>query len=392
NIHDALLAALRQPPTAGMLPITLFLTDGLPTIGRTNEITIREMVAAANPHGRRIFTFGVGSDVNVPLLDRIATVTRGTSTYVVEGADVELAVAKVFKRLSGPIFSSPVIRTTDSGGDGSTRLVHDLIPAALPDLFEDDQLILLGRYRGEEPITFHVEGEYFDTPRQFQFTFDLRRATVRNAFVPRLWASRRIALLIDQIRQDGAASGLAPQVVGVSTLDDPRHQELVEEILRLSTEFGILTEYTAFLAVEGTDFEDWSAVRGACSASLDARAVRTRSGTAAVNQAWNWGAQVEQRALNRANAYWNESLERVEITAVQQVNDRAFFRRGNRWVDSRLLRLQTLEPTRTINMSSREHADLLHRFLLEGRQGILSLDGEILLLVDGEILLIRGGC
>ena len=76
NIHDALVEALRQQPTEGMLPIVLFLTDGLPTVGKTSERAIREMVAATNTN-RRLFTFGVGEDVNVPLLDRLAEQTRG---------------------------------------------------------------------------------------------------------------------------------------------------------------------------------------------------------------------------------------------------------------------------------------------------------------------------
>ncbi len=43
NIHDALLEALRQPPTEGTLPIVLFMTDGLATVGQTSEAAIREL-------------------------------------------------------------------------------------------------------------------------------------------------------------------------------------------------------------------------------------------------------------------------------------------------------------------------------------------------------------
>jgi Ca-activated chloride channel family protein len=72
NIHDALLEALRQQPAAGSLPLCLFLTDGLPTIGKTIERDIRAIAESANGAKRRIFTVGVGPDVNVPLLDRLA--------------------------------------------------------------------------------------------------------------------------------------------------------------------------------------------------------------------------------------------------------------------------------------------------------------------------------
>ena len=38
NIHDALVEAMNQPPTPQMLPLTIFLTDGLPTAGETREV------------------------------------------------------------------------------------------------------------------------------------------------------------------------------------------------------------------------------------------------------------------------------------------------------------------------------------------------------------------
>src|SRR5690606_3543754 len=67
NIHDALLTALRQEPTEDALPMVLFLTDGLPTVGKRREVDIREGARGANMHNRRVFTFGVGVDVNAPL-------------------------------------------------------------------------------------------------------------------------------------------------------------------------------------------------------------------------------------------------------------------------------------------------------------------------------------
>ena len=98
NIHDALVEALGQPATKGALPIVLFLTDGLPTIGNTSEVAIRTVVQKGNPHKRRLFTFGVGADVNVPLLDRVAETTRATATYVLPKEDVEVKVGRVFQK------------------------------------------------------------------------------------------------------------------------------------------------------------------------------------------------------------------------------------------------------------------------------------------------------
>ncbi|MHC4304725.1 MAG: VIT domain-containing protein [Planctomycetota bacterium] len=389
NIHDALLEALNQPPAASMLPIVLFVTDGLPTIGRTREADIRDMVEQANVHKRRVFTFGVGHDVNVPLLDRIADRTRATATYVLPQEDVELKVARVFSRLYGPVFANPTLETLNPGGAVSTRLVRELIPDPLPDLFEGDQLILLGQYTGREPITLGLSGNFLGRQRTFKFTFGLDAATTRNAFVPRLWASRRIAYLVDQVRQAGADA----EGPGGPGLPDERYRELVDEIVRLSTEFGILTEYTAFLATEGTNLADFHGLVTGCRNELERKAVQTRSGLGALNQGLNFNRQKGQAALNYRNRFVDERLNRVETTTVAQRCDLAFFRRGQRWIDSRLISVhQWMQPHQVLIIGSPEHTRLLRRLAGEGRQGVLSLSGEILLEVDGRAVLVKDGC
>ncbi|MGH7130304.1 MAG: vWA domain-containing protein, partial [Planctomycetaceae bacterium] len=96
NLHDALLQSLQPRPAEGTLPLVLFLTDGLPTVGQTSEVAIREVASKSNPHDRRVFTFGVGVDVNTPLLEGIATATRAKATFVLPGDGVEVKVGDVF--------------------------------------------------------------------------------------------------------------------------------------------------------------------------------------------------------------------------------------------------------------------------------------------------------
>jgi Ca-activated chloride channel family protein len=380
NIHDALLEALRQE-SAGPdhLPIVLFLTDGIPTIGRTAEADIRRMVEAGNGTQRRVFTFGVGADVNAPLLDAIAVATRGISTYVLPGQDIELTVAGVFRRLYGPVLAEPSLQTLGPDGEISTRLVRELIPTPLPDLFEGDQLVLLGQYRTGGPITFRLGGRFLGARRSFEFTFPLRDATTRNGFVPRLWASRRIGELVDRIRQDPSCPP------GSST-----QRELVEEILRLSRRFGVLTEYTAFLANEGTDLGDLAALVGGCGAELSAKAVAPRWGAAAVKTALNINRQKGQACLKHANTYLDDRFQGIEVAGIQQVADLAFFRRGEAWVDSRLLsKPGSIALDAEVAPGSAAHEALLRRLCDEGRQAALALRGSILIEVDGKTLLVR---
>lgn len=413
NIHDALVEAMRQPATAKMLPLTIFLTDGLPTAGETRETAIRNAVVAANVHNRRIFTFGVGFDVNAPLLTSIANATRATTTFVFPNEDVEAKVSQVFRRLSGPVLADPQLATLDAGGAVTTRAVRELLPAELNDLFEGDQIVLLGQYQDDDPLHFRLSGNYLGTQRTFDLKFDLDKATTRNAFVPRLWASRKIARLIEVISEAGAdnttsaRAGYRGSALNMSAAMpvrsagghhgaaanvplDPKLKELVDEIVRLSTEYGVLTEYTAFLALDGTDFSQRDALNEQARRSLVDNAQNTRSGMGGVTQSMNSISQRTQSSGNRANAFYQQNMDRVEITNVQQITDRTFFRRNNRWVDSSVLdREKNLKADQTIEFGTPEFYRLVDRLVSEGRQGILALSGEMLLSIDGKTILVK---
>jgi Ca-activated chloride channel homolog len=386
NIHDALVEALRQTPTPEMLPLIIFLTDGLPTVGQTRETAIREAVKATNTHQRRIFTFGVGFDVNAPLLTSIANDTRAAATFVFPRENVEGKVSQVFRRLSGPVLSDPQLVTLDPNGLITTQAVRELMPGQLNDVFEGDQIVLLGQYQNGDPLNFRVSGNYLGGLRNFDLKFDLNGATTRNAFVPRLWASRKIARLIEEITKAGADSAANPG----GPANDPKMKELVNEIVRLSTEYGILTEYTSFLATDGTDFTQMGTLSGRAVQSLSMNAQQTRSGMGGVTQATNNSVQLRQATSNRSNFYLNQNMQLVETTNVQQITDRTFFRRNNRWVDASALgREKDLKPDRTIEFGTDEFYQLVDRLVAEGRQGILALSGEMLLLIDGKTVLVK---
>ncbi|MHC4558570.1 MAG: VWA domain-containing protein [Planctomycetota bacterium] len=382
NIYDALNAALSQEPAERMLPIVLFLTDGLPTVGQTSEVAIRNIVIKSNPYNRRVFTFGVGVDVNAPLLGKIAAESRAKAEFALPKEDVEVKIGKVFKRLTGPILAGTELEIVEKGGGPAIGRTRDIIPEKLPDLFEGDQLVLLGQYVGKKPVTFKISGNYLGDKRTFRFTFKFNKANVRNGFVPRLWASRKIAELIDVVRQMGAD----PATSG----DDPKVKELVDEIVRLSTEFGILTEYTAFLAREGTDLGDRTEVLSEAERSLESRAMRRRTGMDAVSQSLNMSAQKGQATLNYRNEYYNEKMDRVSIANIQQVNDRAYYRRENRWIDSNLVKEEAqIKPARIIEFGTKEFFELAHKLAEQNRQASIALRGEVLLIVDGEPVLVR---
>lgn len=370
NIHDSMVEALRQKPLEGMLPIVMFLTDGLPTIGQTSEKAIREAVAKGNPHQRRVFTFGVGVDVNTSLLTRVARETRATAEFVLPREDVEVKVGRVFDRLRGPLLTKPAVHADEP------NRVSDLIPSPLPDVFEGEQILLSGTYRGETPLHFQLTGATATGERKFDFTFNLDKASTANAFVARLWASNKIAVLSEAIRDMGADGG-----TGNTT-------ELVDEIVRLSTQFGILTEYTAFLAEEGTSLAAAPANASKAAYNYSDRAMKLRSGPAAVSQQDNLKKGVESKQLNVRNRFLDEKMQAVEIATVQQCQAGALFNKGNRWTDASAAKAERA-PDRTIEIGGAEFGRLVDELAADNRQSLLALRGELLLEHRGQLLLIR---
>ena len=170
----------------------------------------------------------------------------------------------------------------------------------------------------------------------------------------------------------------------------PGSRRLVAEIVRLSTEFGVLTEYTAFLAREGTDLSQSEQVAAEAWHNLDTRARQVRSGLDAVNQELNSLTQKTGSQLNYRNTYWDANMDRAQVASVQQVADRAFYQKAGRWVDSRLVERAAAGSTpRIVEFGSEEFLELAHRLARESRQGSIMMRGEILLMVDGQAVLVK---
>jgi len=397
NIHDALVQALGAEPAEGVLPMVLFLTDGLATVGISEERDIREAARKANTHGRRIFSFGVGFDVNSPLLSALASASRGSPTFVLPDEDIEVKVGQVFKRLQGPVMVAPELTfETVSPQTIATAPLREILPGSLNDVFEGEQVLVLGQYMSREPVRFTLTGtDASGEPAEYEIVFDPKNAGVQHSYVPRIWAMRKIGALTDEIRQSGADGG---------TPDS----ELVDEVIRLSTEFGILTEYTAFLAAEENEMLRLGfAGRPAASAPIEvlqraarehvAAGSRRRSGEGAVLQELNAKVQADATSLNLRNQMLYaqgggggaQDLGESAFVSVRQNADMTLYRRGDRWLDARLLETPDAEPEQVIEFASEEYFALATRLAGEHRQSVLAVAGDVYLLLDGKRTLVR---
>jgi len=200
--HDALKTALEQPPTEGMLPIVLFLTDGLPTVGQTSEAVIRDLAARSNPHHRRIFTFGVAW-TSMPHFWKSWQTCQGQGGVCLRMKTWRSRSAGSLHAWPGLSWQSPDYRSWLRMASLPSAGSAISCPQLLPDLFEGDQLIVLGQYIGQETVSFELTGRCLGKVHTSRFSLDPAKADKAHALSP-LWASRKIAEMIDLIRQMGA--------------------------------------------------------------------------------------------------------------------------------------------------------------------------------------------
>jgi Ca-activated chloride channel family protein len=227
NIDDALRAGLElRSSDPGRTFTVVFFTDGCPTIGETDPEKILRNVASKNTANTRIFTFGVGDDVNATMLDRLAEQTRAVSTYVRPAEDIEVKVSSLYGKISHPVLADLKLAVTND-----VRLV-DVYPPQLPDLFQGGQVVVLGRYSGKGPAAVKLTGNIGMQSKEFvyEITFP-EKTTGDKGFVEHLWGRRKVGYLLDQIRGNG------------------EKKELVDEVVLLAKKYGIATPYTSYLVV-----------------------------------------------------------------------------------------------------------------------------------------------
>jgi Ca-activated chloride channel family protein len=218
----------------GRLPLVLFLTDGAPTVGETRADAIVQHAGDLRRQ-RRLFTFGIGADVNAALLEQLALQGRGTATFVRPEESVERAVGVVTERLTRPVATDVHISV-----DG-VRL-YGLQPQGAIDLFAGQDLVVLARYAGtRENATLVIEGRTSDGPVRWTGRVSFPAHSTENAFVSRLWAAQRVGYLSAERHRSGG------------------NAELDAELRQLGERYGIPTELTSYLVTENGALNSQSA-------------------------------------------------------------------------------------------------------------------------------------
>ena len=225
-INDALATTLKLRPEKSKRPfVVIFLTDGRPTVGITGEKQIVQNVK--DEAGKtRVFCFGIGNDVNTHLLDKITESTRAFSQYVLPSEDIEVKVSQFYTKINEPVLADPDVVVSWEAN------LKQFYPAPLPDVFKGDQMVVVGRYSGKGKGDLLLAGMVNGKQVKMEYPVEFQAESDEHDFIPRLWATRRVGYLLDQIRLHG------------------ENKELKEEVTTLAKKYGIVTPFTAYLILE----------------------------------------------------------------------------------------------------------------------------------------------
>jgi Ca-activated chloride channel family protein len=370
NINQSLLASLRQFSDADRErpKIIVFMTDGLPTVDETRVENIVENVRKAAKPGVRLFTFGVGYNVNTALLDKLAAENGGTADYVEPKEDLEVKVSNFFTKVNYPVLTDLQL---DMGG-AKTDLVY---PRAIPDVFRGSQVTLIGRYNNAatlESVRLRLSGKSNGQIRSYTYdklSFPLREEA--NDYLPRLWATRRVGWLMEQVRTNG------------------EQKELRDEIVDLGTRYGIVTPYTSYLAVEESERKQLSVLRpgigggsrvfGRSSNATPPPKAASAPATVAVT---GETAIVESKRARELQdlASLKDNADRTE--SLRRVAGKTFYLINGVWTDSEF-KAESQLPETTVKFGSEEYFALLKQYPKLG--SYLALGERVVVVFEGRV-------
>jgi len=383
NVEEALSKAFYiAGKNSGKNPsMIVFLTDGKPTIGRTDDNELIEIVQKNNMVKSRIFVFGIDYAINTHLLDRIAQESAGYRTYVTPEEDTELKLASFYEKIRFPVFSDLKI---DFGG----VKVRAVYPKKLPDLFRNSQIIVAGRYLEEKEARVTLEGNIAGGKKKFVYNVNFRGSgNGEKDFIPQIWAAQHVGYLLDKIRLDG------------------ENKELRDEIIEVARKYGIVTPYTSFLIIED---EEERKARGERSPSLlplrsdlksdrvfqenikkEYRRIHEKEGAGSVNASreifslQNTGNR-EEIYQGRQRLEYRDSSGNIQNLAsqVRNIQGRAVYQNNNAWIDSGI-RVPAGKTLQKIRFASDEYFKLLEEKPASNQ--FLSLGKNVRFVMDGTL-------
>ena len=201
----------------------VLLSDGQATASDDHSSVLAALARSATQ--TRIFSFGIGNEVNRPLLDRLAAQTGGLADYVSGQDEVERKILLIQAKLS-----SPVATDLELSVDGVK--IHDVTPSRLPNLYRGQQLVLMGRYSGAGEAKLTLSGTLAGKQELLSETVKFPESDGSHPQIQRMWAWRQVDERLAQLR----GSEQSPS--------------LIDQVVKLGVDYSIVTPFTAFLVLE----------------------------------------------------------------------------------------------------------------------------------------------
>lgn len=357
NIDEALTLALERPQGENRPYFIIFITDGKPTVGAYDEQELLQKISKRNHQNVRIFTFGIGEDINTHLLDKITEQTGAVRSYITPDEDIEVKISNFYRKVSAPVLTDVKVTV------GNNLRLNRMYPRQIPDLFRGSTVTLLGRYRGSGKTSLTISGKVNGRQVKYEQSVDFKKNGAGPAFIAPLWASRVVGYLLDQIRLKGETA------------------ELKEEIISLARQYGIVTPYTSYLIIEDETrlsredrlderFQLLTPNLADSYAEMEEsrdeyEGMKSKSGGGSVRsskevQSLRGAANIADTHQGKSRMDYRNKSGETENLATQHrfINGRAFYRSGKNWVDSDIYKNGTTN-VRQMKFASNEYFALV---------------------------------
>ncbi len=198
---------------------------------------------------------------------------------------------------------------------------------------EGTQLTLIGRYRNAgdiENAVFHLKGKTGKQIKTFNYSnLDFPMRAEKNDFLPRLWATRRVGWLMEQIRSNG------------------EQKELRDEVVDLGTRYGIVTPYTSYLATDGSEreirAEQSNLQNDVISRRISELPLNGRTASRKLSRTLESAAPTGKSAVEASKdvkkkqdstTIISESDEAVKTGTIRKIGAKTFYLENGVWIDS----------------------------------------------------------
>lgn len=202
----------------------ILISDANPTKETTDLKTLIKIFEKKSANSIKLYAFAIGNDANTSLLEELTAKTHAYFTKLRETEDISAALKIFFSKVGTPTVENLRFSAADEEN------FYQIYPTA-ENSFDGSGFSFVGRYKTpkeSERINFSAQFGAYNLA--LSKNVNLPEFADLHKHLPRLWAKARIDALVREINAGG------------------EREDYINEIIRLSQKYKIVSPYTAFLA------------------------------------------------------------------------------------------------------------------------------------------------